>query len=129
MSESEIDADKTSEEKEKQEAKTQRSHKKAIHLGALVGLVVLVFGVDQLLFGRFASIETASLKELCGSTADLLVGVLLAAAALQAYLWQSNPSKPTAKAKTPVLDSISPRLKVAQANLNRELDRAFQIGC
>eukprot|EP00438_Fugacium_kawagutii_P006692 Skav219104 [mRNA] locus=scaffold1574:217618:220681:- [translate_table: standard] len=103
--------------------------KKAVHLGVLTGLVALVFAVDQLLFGGAGSFEAASLKQLRG-TADLLVGALLALAALQAYLWQSNSQRKDPKAKTAlkVAGSKSDSLKAAQANLNWDLDRAFQRG-
>lgn len=108
-------------------------NKKAVHLGVLIGLVALVFAVDQLLFGTFGtgSFGAASLKQLRG-TADLLVGALLALAALQAYLWQSNsqgsqPKDPKAKTALKV-GSKSDSLKAAQANLNWDLDRAFQRG-
>lgn len=108
-------------------------NKKAVHLGVLIGLVALVFAVDQLLFGTLGtgSFGLTSLKQLRG-TADLLVGALLALAALQAYLWQSNsqgsqPKDPKAKTALKV-GSKSDSLKAAQANLNWDLDRAFQRG-
>lgn len=106
------------------------TNKKAVHLGVLIGLVALVFAVDQLLFGTFGtgSFEAASLKQLRG-TADLLVGALLALAALQAYLWQSNSQPKHPKAKTALkVGSKSNSLKAAQASLNWDLDRAFQKG-
>ncbi|CAK9029286.1 unnamed protein product [Durusdinium trenchii] len=104
-------------------------NKKAIHLSVLLALVALAFGLDQLLFGSF---ETASLKQLCGSAADLLVGCALAVLALQAYLWQSKkPSQKDQKGQKSRLerpDGKSEAFKAAQTQLNRDLDKASQNG-
>ena len=110
-------------------AKPETHHKKALHFGVLIGLVVLVFGLDQLLFGTLGSFQTASLKEFFGSTADLFVGAVLALAALQAYLWQSKSPRAPDGAKTAGgASSKGDLLKAAQVSLNRDLDRAFQKG-
>ena len=110
-------------------AKPETNHKKALHLGVLVGLVVLVFGLDQLLFGTLGSFQATSLKEFFGSAADLLVGAVLALAALQAYLWQSKSPRAPEGAKTADgARSKGDSLKAAQICLNRDLDRAFQKG-
>lgn len=111
-------------------AKPETNHKKALHFGVLIGLVVLVFGLDQLLFGTLGSFQTTSLKEFFGSAADLFVGAVLALAALQAYLWQSKSPRAPDGAKTAGgASSRGDLLKAAQVSLNRDLDRAFQKGC
>ena len=110
-------------------AKPETNHKKALHFGVLIGLVVLVFGLDQLLFGTLGSFQTTSLKEFFGSAADLFVGAVLALAALQAYLWQSKSPRAPDGAKTAGgASSRGDLLKAAQVSLNRDLDRAFQKG-
>ena len=102
------------------------NNKRAIHFSVLLGLVALAFCLDQLLFG---SLESASLKQICGSAADLVVGCALAILALQTYLWQGRKGPSSSKAPKTQRSHRSPEskseaFKAAQGNLKRDLEKA-----
>ena len=85
---------------EKVKAEPKISQKKIFHLGVLTGLVLLVFLLDQLLFGSFTW-DILSKQQLgLGPSVDILVGILLAFGALQSYLWQGKASEGRPKGKT-----------------------------
>ena len=85
---------------EKVKAEPKVSQKKIFHLGVLTGLVLLVFLLDQLLFGSFTW-DILSKQQLgLGPSVDILVGILLAFGALQSYLWQGKASEGRPKGKT-----------------------------
>lgn len=110
---------------EKVKAEPKITQKKVFHLGVLSGLVLLVFLLDQLLFGSFTW-DTLSKQQL-GPSVDVLVGILLAFGALQSYLWQRKASEaPKSKVESSV-HSKEDAFK-ALASLNRDLDRGFQKG-
>ncbi|CAJ1424862.1 unnamed protein product [Effrenium voratum] len=95
----------------------------ARHLLVLLGIVLLVFVFDSLVFGSVP----LSLKQFQWSACDLVISFLLGACALQAYLLKRKSPEARTEKEEKENGNGKPPAKT-MSNINRELDRVSQQG-
>lgn len=89
----------------------------------LLGIVLLVFVFDSLVFGSVP----LSLKQFQWSACDLVISFLLGACALQAYLLKRKSPEARTEKEEKENGNGKPPAKT-MSNINRELDRVSQQG-